>query len=127
MAHDPIGKIAAELKVPRSHRGALLRELESHLEDSRRDLEYAGHTPEEARLEAARRFGDPVMVARMLSSVYRPRLRRLRVAIAASLLLGAASAGFGAAATFASSSHHTHVKPGPARLSHLAHPRLRMR
>jgi hypothetical protein len=85
------------------------RELASHLEEARRDLEQAGMSSEEAERESLVRFGDPCEIADGFARVYRPRLSaRLAVAcgLAASLFVGAYSSG-----AFASgaSSHHAHA------------------
>lgn len=85
------------------------RELASHLEEARRDLERAGLSREEAEHQSLIRLGDPTEIADGFARVYRPRLSaRVAVAcgLAASLFVGAYSSG-----AFASgaSSHHRHT------------------
>lgn len=87
------------------------RELASHVEDTRRELELGGLSPEEAERESLRRLGDPSEIADAFARVYRPRWSArvaIACALAGSLLVGAYSSG-----AFASgaSSHRAHALP----------------
>lgn len=55
--------LSRELRWRPLARRRLMIELAAHLEDSAADLRAAGCSPDEAATEAARRLGDPEMVA----------------------------------------------------------------
>lgn len=115
MQQDVIDELANSLPLQRSRRRAIARELRTHLEETRRELELSGWQPEEAARESLRRFGDPAQIVEEFSRMHQPRRRRqlgLALGLAGALLLGAYSAG----ATLASSParHHraaVHVQP----------------
>ncbi|HZU11719.1 MAG TPA: permease prefix domain 1-containing protein [Chloroflexota bacterium] len=97
------------LPVGRRRRSAIARELHSHYEDSRDQLEAEGLTPEAAAHEALRRLGSPDEIADAFHAVYRPRFRT-RVAIAfglaGAIFVGAYGAG---PLTSVTSAHHATV------------------
>lgn len=106
--------------LPRGYRGEIERELASHLEESRRDLELSGLSAEEAAKQSLIRFGDPAEIADGFSRVYRPRLSaRLAVAcgLAASLFVGAYSSGAFASGATTRHAHATTVSQPPGRHS----------
>src|SRR5437588_1719337 len=49
---DVVGLVTTTLRLSRRRRDAIARELETHLEDARRDLELAGWRAEDAEREA---------------------------------------------------------------------------
>jgi anti-sigma-K factor RskA len=108
MAEDPVPLIARQLRLKGSRREQVIRELDSHLEASRHDLQLAGNSPEAATRESVRRFGDPGEVAEMLSTVHRRRLWRSEFVLTAAVALAALSAWLGTSHTFASSGHTHH-------------------
>lgn len=110
MERETIDTLTRRLPVSRRRRDAISRELQSHLEDARRDLELAGWHPEDAHREVVARMGDPAEVFEEFSAVYRPR-RRLRLgiafALAGSMLLGAYGIG-GTLASARAAQHPAH-------------------
>jgi hypothetical protein len=101
MSDNLLEGIEQRLRLTGRDRRLVVREIESHLAESRTYLEACGRTPEAARAEACERFGDPNEVADMLTAVHRQRTPRIRTLVAATLLVAAMSAGFGAAGAFA--------------------------
>jgi hypothetical protein len=96
------------LRVPPRQRHAIARELEAHLEDSRRDLELAGWNPDDAAQASLCRLGDPGEIADGFAQVYRPSRRTqlvLAMALATGMLLGVWGIG-GSLASATSATHH---------------------
>lgn len=108
MADEMLGEVSRRLRLTRRGHDLVMRELQSHLDQSRRDLESSGRSQEDAVQESIRRFGDPVEVAEMLTRVHRRTPSRFMMVLLATLLLGAVSAWFGASGTFAFARHHGH-------------------
>lgn len=110
MERDIIDDLARCLPVTRRRRHAISRELRSHLEETRRELELAGWGPEEAARESLSRLGDLDEIASEFARVYRPS-RRTRIglafALAGTLLVGA----YGASGTLASATSTHHPSP----------------
>ena len=74
--------------VPRGkYRERTEKELGDHLEALCRDLEGAGHTPNEARTAALAQMGDPAQLARSYAREWRRRSLGLRTLAGAELLL----------------------------------------
>lgn len=120
MEREIIGELGRGL--PRRRREAILRELHSHLEETRRELELAGWRPEDAARESLGRLGDPGEISSAFAQVYKPP-RRTRIglafALAGALLVGA----YGASGTLASATSAHHAPPAHARAvkHHLPH------
>jgi len=108
MAEDPITTVARQLRLRPGCRDQVIRELHSHIQASRHDLELAGRTPEDAARESVRRFGDPAEVAELLTAVHRRRLPRVQSLMAALVALMALTAWLGTSHTFASSAREQH-------------------
>jgi hypothetical protein len=110
MIDDMLNALSQRLHLDGQERELVLRELQSHLEESQRYLEACGCSPEEARRESIERFGDPLEVADMLSDVHRHRPSRFRLLMAATFAIAALMAAFGAGGTLASTTgnHPTH-------------------
>lgn len=93
----------------RRRRESIARELRSHLDETRRELEAGGMPADEAHLESQARFGDPAQIASEFSRVYRPS-RRLQVGLAfglaGTLILGA----FGVSGSLAAA-NNAHKSP----------------
>src|SRR5437660_713849 len=103
----PFDEISGSIRLPRRHRAKIARELASHMEEARRDLQLAGWTPEEAARESVARLGDPKEIIQEFERVYRPSARRrvgLAFGLAGMLLVGV----YGASGPLASarSAHH---------------------
>ncbi len=107
LERDVLNDLLSALRLSRRRRRAIERELQCHLEDSRRDLMFAGWKPEDARREAANRIGNPVEIAEAFSAVYRPRRHTqigAAIALATGMLLGAY--GVGGSLASATAAHH---------------------
>lgn len=113
MAEEILRNVGNRLKVRGRRRERVIRELRSHLDESRHQLVLTGHSPDEALRESLESFGDPEDVADMLTAVHRRR-PRLAMVVAATMLLTAASAWFGASGTFASGPHRAVHHPRAA-------------
>jgi hypothetical protein len=84
MERRSVADLAQSLRVPRRRRTAIARELHDHLEESRRELELAGWSPEDARRESLERLGDLEEIADGFEQVYRPP-RRKQIGLACGL------------------------------------------
>lgn len=114
MERDTLDNLGRLMRVPRRRKAAIRRELQSHLEDARRELISAGWTPEEAGREAAWRLGDPRELAEAFSHVYRPTRRTqlgLALALATGMLVGAYGIGGSLASATAAHTHRAHATP----------------
>src|SRR5579872_920213 len=115
MEANPIEELSRGLRLSRRRRQTIERELETHVEDARRDLELAGWSPESARRESFERLGDPGEIAQGFERAYRPRRKNqigLSVALATGLIMGVY--GIGGSLASARSVHHA-----PTRISHI--------
>jgi hypothetical protein len=96
MERDAVNRLTDALPIPGRRKRAIARELEAHLEDSRRDLELAGWPAEEAARESLHRLGDLDEIAGALVQVHR-RSRRAPVAavlgLTSALIVGMFSVG----------------------------------
>jgi hypothetical protein len=111
MERNIVDDLMHSLRVPRRRRHTIGRELRTHLEDSRRDLELAGWQPEQAAHESMQRLGDPVEIADGFTRVYR-RSRRNRVGLALALATGMILGVWGIGGSLASATS-THEQPAP--------------
>lgn len=110
--------------LPAGRRRAIERELHGHYDDSRRQLEAEGMSPEAAAQEALLRLGSPDEIAEGFHAVYRSRFRT-RVAIAfglaGAIFVGAYGAGpliSVTSAHHATATHHilhAHRRASPGR------------
>lgn len=118
MTRDIIDDVIRTLRVPPRRQAGIERELRAHLEDTQRDLQLAGWTPEAAKEESVARLGDPREIAAGFERVYRPSRRKqvgMAFALAGGLLMGAYGASGGLAS--ATATHHAKA----AQVSHLTH------
>ena len=65
----PIHALTSQVLTRIRSRRSVLRELADHIQDHSSTLEERGLTPEEARAQAVRAFGDPRVVARQLERI----------------------------------------------------------
>src|SRR5579872_1999516 len=93
--------------LPWRRRRRILRELETHLEDSRSQLQLQGLPESEAEREAWRRFGEAAEIGGGFADTYRPS-RRTRFVLAAGLAGGMLFGVYGLGGSFANanSTHH---------------------
>lgn len=105
--------LIASLRVSRRRRRAIARELQTHLEETRRELALQGWSPDEAARESVRRLGDLHEIVEGFGQVYRPTRRTrlvLAFSLAGTLLLGVYGRGGLASATPAHRTPHaTHA------------------
>lgn len=106
MAEDFLSGFARRLKISDGRRDQVIRELRTHIEASRNDLELSGRPPDEAMRESLDRFGDPGEVADMLSVVHRSHLPKFKLVAIATIALAGLSAWLGTSHTFASGARH---------------------
>jgi hypothetical protein len=103
--------------VSRRRRKGIERELRSHLEESRAELERAGRSPEEAVSESIARLGNPEEIGQAFNEAYsagrRPRVG-LAVGLASALLLGV----YGGGALAAHQPQPAHAKVAKSTQSH---------
>ncbi|HEV3310107.1 MAG TPA: permease prefix domain 1-containing protein [Chloroflexota bacterium] len=125
MAEDFLSGFARRLKISDGRRDQVIRELRTHIEASRNDLELSGRPPDEAMRESLDRFGDPGEVADMLSVVHRSHLPKFKLVAIATIALAGLSAWLGTSHTFASgarhSIHHHHLHQWRGRASEVRH------
>lgn len=113
MERTVVDELLHSLRVPRRRRQTISRELQSHLEDTQRDLTLAGWSPEGAERESVARLGSPEEIADGFSHVYRGSRRTqvgLAIALATGMLLGVWGIGgslASATSTHQRSAHHT--------------------
>ena len=69
---DYLDTAAAQIRWKRA-RTVVVRELETHLEDQRKEFQAEGHPPEEAERLAVEEMGDPVAVGTDLDRLHRPK------------------------------------------------------
>jgi hypothetical protein len=115
MERDIIDEVSRLVPGSRRRRGAISRELRSHIEAAQHDLELAGWRSDDARREVIARLGDPREIVEGFADVYRPS-RRNRVALAGLLASGLLLGAYSASGTLASA-HATHR---PATQTHAA-------
>ncbi|HZT95971.1 MAG TPA: permease prefix domain 1-containing protein [Chloroflexota bacterium] len=127
MAQDVFEALSGRLRMRPKTRDQVLRELRTHLDDARMELEAAGQPTAEAERESLRRFGDPVEIGRMLSIVHRRPTRRTRLVLVATFAVATLSAGFGAVGTLAAhpAAHHHAAYHHAAHHHHLSKQRPR--
>lgn len=104
----------------RRQREAITRELRSHLEETRRELELAGLSAAEAERESRARLGSAELIASDFGPVYRPSRRfqlGLACGLAGALILGM----FGVSGSLASAT--TTRKAVPSHLHRHPHQR----
>jgi hypothetical protein len=106
MERDIIDEVTRRLPGSHRRRGAISRELRSHIEAAQRDLELTGWRREDARREVIARLGDPTEIVEGFAEVYRPS-RRNRIGLACLLATGLLLGAYGASGTRASA-HATH-------------------
>jgi hypothetical protein len=114
MKRSVIEDLTRSSRVPRSQRGAIARELRSHVEETRRDLMLAGWDPDDALHEAENRLGDGEELAQAFAAVYRPSRRTqlgLAMALATGMLLGLYGIGGGLASATAAKKHQIKAHP----------------
>jgi hypothetical protein len=107
MKRDTITPAIRNLHIPKRRRDDIARELESHLEDARIDLERSGLSAADADRESLIRLGDLTAIAAEFERVYRPPRRKqlgLALGLASALVLGAW--GVGGQFASATSAHH---------------------
>jgi hypothetical protein len=121
MERDVVDQVSALLRLPRRRRQIISRELRTHLEESRRDLQLSGMPADQAAREGIARLGDPHEIAGAFGEVYRPSRRRrvgLAFALAGALLTGA----YGFSGTLASATSSAHHRPAvQIRVTHQSH------
>ena len=83
---DYLDTVTAQIRWKRA-RAAAVRELETHLEDQRKEFQTEGHPPEEAERLAVEEMGDPVAVGTDLDRLHRPRPQWGMLAVTLALLL----------------------------------------
>ena len=125
IANELIGDVIRRARIPsEAKRQSLVRELQSHLEDSILAAREAGHSDDEIRRLVFARFGDPGQVAQGFARVYRRERTILRIAVfllstlaVASMLSAAILAmqaglaiGFGASVVKVIASRHTIIE-----------------
>ncbi len=109
MGRDMMDHWVQTLRLPRRRRQDITRELQAHLDESRRDLLLAGWQPEDATRESIERLGDPAEIAEGFQRVYRPSRRNqfgLAVALATAMVLGVYGIGGGLVSANPSRVHH---------------------
>jgi hypothetical protein len=109
MEVNPIEEMSRSLRLSPRRRQAIERELQAHVDDTLRDLELAGWSPDSARKESLDRLGDPQDIARDFERAYRPRRRNqigLAVALATGLIMGVYGIG-GSLASAKPAQHQT--------------------
>src|SRR5947209_14524586 len=112
MKQDVVEKLSRNLSVPRRRRGAIAREIRSHVEETRLELVLSGWQPGEAEEEAVRRLGDTDDIAQAFGEVYRPSRRTqlgLAVALATGMILGVYGIGGGLASATVARKHQSHM------------------
>jgi len=113
MERDCIEELGRITPVSRRRKRAIARELRTHVDESRRELELAGLAHEEAAAEAQRRLGDVDEIAMEFGKTYRPSRRTrfvLALGLAAGMVLGVY--GIGGSLANANSTH----RPQPHRV-----------
>lgn len=103
--------------LPRQRRTAIARELRSHLDEIRRDLEEEGWRPADAMREAETRLGDVSEIAAAFEDVYRPS-RRSRVGLALALATTMLVTVWGVGGTLASATAARHHSPSYTQVTH---------
>jgi hypothetical protein len=117
MGRDAIEQATRSIRVSQRRRESIERELRTHLEDRRAELESSGLTAEDATIEVLSRFGDPDEIASSFDLIYRPNRRTqitASIALAGMMLLGVY--GLGGSLASATSAHHR-----PTATPHVAH------
>lgn len=118
MERTTLDDIIQHLRIPHRRRQSIERELRSHLEETRRELELSGWRPEEAERESLNRLGDPREIADGFARVYRPS-RRTQVGLAMALATGMLLGMWGIGGSLASAtSAHSRVHAHPAHVTH---------
>ena len=107
MAEELLNGVSRHLRLKGKAHESVMRELQSHLDESRYDLELSGNPPELAIQETLDRFGDPEEVASMLTDVHRRHLPKAQLVAIVTVALAGLSAWFGTVGTFASGAHRT--------------------
>ncbi len=108
MADEILDSLAKGVRMSGHTRDQVLRELRSHLAESRSELEAEGRPSLEAEHESMRRFGDPIEIAKMLTKVHRRPTPRVRLILITTFVLAGISAAFGAAGTLAAPHPQVH-------------------
>ncbi|HZS93664.1 MAG TPA: permease prefix domain 1-containing protein [Chloroflexota bacterium] len=112
-----IDQVSGQVRTSRRRRDIIARELRSHYEESRRELEAAGWISDDAAREGIARLGNADEIGQAFDRVYRPRRRSqisLAFILAGALVLGMFSIGNSLAS--ANATHHvqrvqTHSAP----------------
>jgi hypothetical protein len=125
MDREAMQTVIGSLRVSPRRRRAIARELQSHVDDTRRELVLQGWDPRDAERESIARLGDFDEIVDAFGQVYRPSRRtRLTLAfgLAGTLLLGVYGRGGLASAT---SAHRapTHSSRTHAAVVHRTAPR----
>ncbi|HLJ67337.1 MAG TPA: permease prefix domain 1-containing protein [Chloroflexota bacterium] len=110
MERNVVDEVGGSLHLPHRRKQAIARELRSHLEESRRELELAGLDPHEAALESVNRFGDPKEIISGFERAYRPS-RRAQLGLAFVLASGMILGVYGVGGTLASATTARHQTP----------------
>jgi len=105
-----IEQVSSRVPASKRRRNLIARELRSHYEESRSELEAAGWDSESAAREGLMRLGDANEIGQAFDHVYRPR-RRNQIGLAFVLAGGLAFGMFSAGGSLASANagHHAHV------------------
>jgi hypothetical protein len=95
--------------LPGRRRLEIERELATHLEETRRELQLAGLSTEDAERESLARLGDLTEIADGFEKVYRPR-RSTRLVLAFTVAGGLVAGAYSSGALASSASvHHGHA------------------